>query len=82
MVTYLWRAKQPYNVSAAAEVAACTALENVDYMNTIRDTLVKERGALMAKLESISFLEPFESQSNFILCKVSKGMEAQVVKER
>ena len=82
MVTYLWRAKQPYNVSAAAEVAACTALENVDYMNTIRDTLVKEREVLMKELDSISFLEPFKSESNFILCKVSGGMEAQEVKER
>jgi histidinol-phosphate aminotransferase len=82
MVTYLWRAKQPYNVSVAAEVAACTALENVDYMNSIRDRLVEERGTLMKKLGSISFLEPFESQSNFILCRVTEGMEAQEVKER
>ena len=82
MMTYLWRAKQPYNVSVAAEVAACTALENVDYMNGIRDKLVEERGELMEKLEDVSFLEPFESQSNFILCKVTGEMEAQEVKER
>ncbi|CAI5485095.1 unnamed protein product [Closterium sp. Yama58-4] len=32
LVEYLWRAKQPYNVSVAAEVAACAALSNQPYL--------------------------------------------------
>jgi hypothetical protein len=32
MIQYLWRAKQPYNVSVAAEVAAVAALSNLEYM--------------------------------------------------
>jgi histidinol-phosphate/aromatic aminotransferase/cobyric acid decarboxylase-like protein len=32
MMEYLWRAKQPYNVSAAAETAACAALTNPEYL--------------------------------------------------
>ncbi len=36
MVQYIWRAKQPYNVSVAAEVAACAALTNMDYLNKVR----------------------------------------------
>lgn len=32
MIEYLRRAKQPYNVSVAAEVAACAALQNPDYL--------------------------------------------------
>ena len=32
MIDYLWRAKQPYNVSAASEVAACAALQNMTYL--------------------------------------------------
>lgn len=32
MIDYLWRAKQPYNVSAASEVAACAALGNMTYL--------------------------------------------------
>jgi histidinol-phosphate aminotransferase len=32
IIKYLWRAKQPYNVSVAAEVAACAALENPSYL--------------------------------------------------
>merc|ERR1712070_330987 len=73
---------QPYNVSAAAEVAACTALENVEDMNTIRDLLVGERGVMMRQLETISYLEPYKSHSNFILCKVKEGMDAQDLKQR
>ena len=79
MVEYLWRAKQPYNVSAAAEIAASTALEDIDYMNNIRDKLVAEREILRSELEKIAFLEPYPSQSNFILCKVI-GRDASEVK--
>ena len=32
LIKYLWRAKQPYNVSVAAETAACAALTNPDYL--------------------------------------------------
>ena len=32
MINYLWRAKQPYNVSVASEVAACAALSNMTYL--------------------------------------------------
>lgn len=32
LIEYIWRAKQPYNVSVAAEVAACAALGNKEYL--------------------------------------------------
>lgn len=32
IIEYLWRAKQPYNVSVAAEVSACAALQNPIYL--------------------------------------------------
>lgn len=35
MIEFLWRAKQPYNVSVAAEVAACAALQNPDYLTKV-----------------------------------------------
>ena len=70
MIEYLWRAKQPYNVSVAAEVAAVAALSNLDYINTVRNALVEERDRLFQELKAIDYLEPFPSSSNFILCKV------------
>lgn len=32
IIEYMWRAKQPYNVSATAELAAYAALSNGDYL--------------------------------------------------
>lgn len=32
IIEYLWRAKQPYNVSVAAEISACAALQNPIYL--------------------------------------------------
>lgn len=32
IIEYLWRAKQPYNVSVAAEISACAALKNPVYL--------------------------------------------------
>ncbi|KAJ4839937.1 hypothetical protein Tsubulata_042132 [Turnera subulata] len=57
IIEFLWRAKQPYNVSVAAEVSACAALQNPTY------------------------LEPFPSYSNFILCEVKSGMDAKKLKD-
>ncbi len=71
IVEYLWRAKQPYNVSVAAETAACAALANPAYLERVRDALVQERGRLMAVLEGVQFLQPYPSSANFILCKVT-----------
>ena len=32
LLEFLWRMKQPYNVSVVAELAACAALSNPDYL--------------------------------------------------
>lgn len=69
LITYLWRAKQPYNVSVASETAALAALRNSGYMDDVRERLVAERGRLAAGLEGISFLSPYPSEANFVLCK-------------
>ncbi|KAF8072423.1 HISN6B [Scenedesmus sp. PABB004] len=118
MIEYLWRAKQPYNVSVAAEVtrrrgaamlvagaaarrararaaltrgrappagapqvAACAALTNQGYLDTVRDALLAERARLFAALSGVPWLEPFPSNANFILCKVDQGRDAKEVKD-
>ncbi|KAG2434176.1 hypothetical protein HXX76_007903 [Chlamydomonas incerta] len=81
MMEYMWRAKQPYNVSVAAEVAACAALTNMKYLDTVRDALVSERERLFARLQEIPFLEPYPSHANFILAKVTAGRDAKAVKD-
>lgn len=40
-----------------------------------------ERQRLFEELGSLHFLQPFQSQSNFILCKVTDGRDARSLKE-
>ncbi|KAL3654155.1 hypothetical protein CASFOL_003836 [Castilleja foliolosa] len=81
MIKYLWRAKQPYNVSVAAEIAACAALENPAYLENVKVALVQERERLFKLLQQVPFLNPYPSYSNFILCEVSSGRDAKTLKD-
>ncbi|KAG5608843.1 hypothetical protein H5410_020124 [Solanum commersonii] len=81
IIEFLWRAKQPYNVSVAAEVAACAALKNPTYLENVKVALVQERERLFNLLKEVPFLDPYPSYSNFILCKVTSGMDAKKLKE-
>lgn len=74
----LWKAKQPYNVNVAASAAACAALEDSTYLTQIVTTLVAERQRLMDALQKISYLRPYPTQSNFILCQVIARDAAQL----
>ena len=79
IIEYLWAAKQPYNVSVAAEVAACAALSSPVYLKDVKDKLVAERDNLFNVLNDCPFLTPYPSSANFILCKVD-GRDALGVK--
>ncbi|KAK7271029.1 hypothetical protein RJT34_26614 [Clitoria ternatea] len=81
IIEYLWRAKQPYNVSVAAEVSACAALQNPSYLENVKNALLKERERLYELLKEVPFLRPFPSHSNFILCEVTSGVDAKKLKE-
>lgn len=81
IIKYLWRAKQPYNVSVAAEVAALAALQNPTYLKEVKDALVQERNRLFKLLMEVPFLVPYPSHSNFILCEVTSGMDAKKLKD-
>jgi histidinol-phosphate aminotransferase len=77
----LWKAKQPYNVNVAANVAAQISLEHVDELMDVVDRLKAERRRLFPALQKISYLKPYPTQSNFILCKVT-GRDASALKSR
>ncbi|KAG0474202.1 hypothetical protein HPP92_016059 [Vanilla planifolia] len=80
IIKYFWRAKQPYNVSVTAEVAACAALQNPGYLERVKNLLVQERERLYKLLEEVPYLKPFPSFSNFILCEVTSGKDAKKLK--
>lgn len=81
IIEFLWRAKQPYNVSVAAELSACAALQNPTYLEKVKVALVEERERLYKRLKAVPFLNPYPSHSNFILCEVTAGRDAKKLKE-
>lgn len=81
IIKYLWRAKQPYNVSVAAEVAACAALRNPFYLEKVKKALVVERDRLFQQLQSVPAFSPYPSHANFILCAVRDGWTAGQLKD-
>jgi histidinol-phosphate aminotransferase len=78
LVPVLMKAKQPYNVSVTAEQAAVTAMQNLDRLEVNRERIVEARKYLMDQLQSISWLEPYPSEANFILCRVKEVPAAEV----
>ncbi len=74
----LWKSKQPYNVNVAASVAAQVSLDHVDELSKVVELLKRERDRLFQSLQKISYLKPYPTQSNFILCKVIERDAAEL----
>ena len=66
----LWKSKQPYNVNVAASAAAQVSLKHADESAKVVQQLKNERTRLFAALQEISYLKPYPTQANFILCQV------------
>ena len=77
----LWKSKQPYNVNVAASVAAQVSLEHTNELAKVVELLKNERTRLFTALQGISYLKPYPTQSNFILCQVT-GRDAAELKAR
>ncbi|MFC2064018.1 histidinol-phosphate transaminase [Chloroflexota bacterium] len=80
-VPMLMKAKQPYNVSAAAEQAAVVTMQNIGKVEKNIANIVKQRSSLCNSLKEITWLKPYPSQANFLLCKVD-DMSALEVKQQ
>lgn len=78
LMSTLWKSKQPYNVNVAASVAAQVSLEHVAELKEIVERLKAERARLFNALQEISYLKPYPTQSNFILCQVITRDAAEV----
>ncbi len=80
LIEQLWKIKLPYNINAAAAVAAVAALEDGAWLQEKARLLVEERDRLIALLSHFEFLQPYPSQANFVLCRVL-GRDARILKE-
>ncbi len=70
LIPHLRKIKQPYNINVAGTTAALASLADADYLMGNVDKIITERERLMAGLQAIPYLEPYPSQTNFILCRV------------
>ncbi len=69
LMPYLWKIKQPYNVSVAAATAAFVSLQHATELQATGDKLIAERQRLFGLLQTIPYLQTYPSQANFILCR-------------
>jgi histidinol-phosphate aminotransferase len=79
-VPMLMKAKQPYNVSAAAEGAAVVTMQHIEQSHDRIQKIIAERENLYTMLEDVPWLKPYPSQANFVLCRV-EGKSALAVKQ-
>lgn len=77
-VPMLMKAKQPYNVSIASEQAAVVVMRNIHKVESYITSIIEQRERLFSELQQFSWLEPFPSQANFILCRVKEISAADV----
>lgn len=74
------RTKSPYNVNAAAIVAARASLEDAEYLRGNVRRILAERDRLLAVLARSDVLEPLPTSTNFILCRV-RGRSARALRD-
>lgn len=70
---HMWKIKQPYNVSVAAEIAALTSLKYLDELFDNISRIVFERERMLIALNKLPYLQVYPSQANFLLCRVVNG---------
>lgn len=63
------RLRPPYNVNAAAVVAALAILDNMDRVQATLARIIAERERLFQALAGLPGVRPLPSQANFILCR-------------
>jgi histidinol-phosphate aminotransferase len=70
LLPQLWKIKQPYNVNVAATLAAIASLEDIATLQDNLGKLITERERMREALGNLGFMQPYPSQSNFVLCRV------------
>ena len=70
--------KPPYNVNLASEIALTVSLDDLPTLTERIDAIVAERDRMMGLLENVPGVRPWESQANFILCKLPEGRGQEI----
>jgi histidinol-phosphate aminotransferase len=73
IIKHLWKVKQPYTPNVAGSIAAISALEDRDYLQRTVGLLIAERKCMTRALGGFTWLSPYPSAANFVLCKVNES---------
>jgi len=76
LVNYLLSIKTPYNINIVAENAMLLALEDKDFLMDRIQNIIDERDNFIAELKHISFIKPYPSHANFVLCEFESSTVA------
>jgi histidinol-phosphate aminotransferase len=80
IASLMMRAKQPYNVNIAAEVAAIAALEDTAVLDERACILAGERERMIEALDELGWLHPYASETNFVLMRLD-GIDGLAVRD-
>jgi histidinol-phosphate aminotransferase len=81
IIKHLWKIKQPYNVSVAAQLAATASIYDKQDLLTKVTKLKAQRVRFYHEVQDLTWLLPFPSQSNYVLCRISGGRTAAEIKQ-
>lgn len=81
IIKYLWQIKQPYNVPVAGQLAAQVSLADRERLLGRVAQLVEQRQKFYEVLGKFTWLHPYPSQANFVLCRVI-GRSAVEIKQQ
>ena len=77
LVKYLLSIKTPYNINIVAENAMLLALEDKSLLMGRIQNIIDERDNFIAELKHISFIKPYPSHANFVLCEFESSTIAE-----
>lgn len=80
LMEHLWKIKPPFNVSAAADLAARATLQDLPTMQARIEQIIAERERLLAELATIPYLAPYPSAANYIYCRVD-GVDPATIRQ-
>ncbi|TRO54050.1 histidinol-phosphate transaminase [Candidatus Bathyarchaeota archaeon] len=72
IVKYVQRVMGPFNVNSVTQQTIVSALKNWNFFKNQIDIVINERIWLMDNLKQIDGIDPYPSDANFILFKVSR----------
>jgi histidinol-phosphate aminotransferase len=78
IINSLMTIKPPYNVNAAAQIAAMESLKDRARLEETISAIIQERESLFGRLQAIPGLSPWPSEANFILCSVAGDNARQI----